>query len=77
MTTARDNWNDKIVCYYTNWSQYRWVNGTQFFPENLNATLCTHLMFAFAKVAEIDNDEWGLNYTEAGFQLCPSSQKSF
>ncbi|XP_013400006.1 chitinase-3-like protein 1 [Lingula anatina] len=38
----------KVVCYYTNWSQYRLENG--FFPENINPDLCTHILFAFAQI---------------------------
>ena len=71
MSAARDNWDKTIVCYYTNWSQYRKLSQTQnanFFPENLNTSLCTHLMFAFAKVVELENNEWGLSNTELGFQ---------
>ncbi|XP_076449216.1 chitinase-3-like protein 1 isoform X2 [Babylonia areolata] len=37
------------VCYYTNWSQYRPGEGS-FFPEDVNASLCTHLVYAFAKL---------------------------
>ncbi|KAK7495613.1 hypothetical protein BaRGS_00013060, partial [Batillaria attramentaria] len=37
------------VCYYTNWSQYR-KNGARFLPANIDPFLCTHLVFAFAKV---------------------------
>ncbi|OXA56542.1 Chitotriosidase-1 [Folsomia candida] len=36
----------KIVCYYTNWSQYR-PNIGKFLPENIPADLCTHMIFAF------------------------------
>lgn len=37
------------VCYYTNWSQYR--NGPgKFFPEDIDPTLCTHLIYTFAKL---------------------------
>lgn len=36
----------KIVCYYTNWSQYRPKIG-KFIPEDIPADLCTHLIFAF------------------------------
>ena len=36
----------KIVCYYTNWSQYRPKIG-KFLPEFLDAHLCTHVIFAF------------------------------
>jgi chitinase len=36
----------KIVCYYTNWSQYR-VKIGKFVPEDIPADLCTHIIFAF------------------------------
>ncbi|XP_065076861.1 probable chitinase 10 [Ochlerotatus camptorhynchus] len=36
----------KIVCYYTNWSQYRTKLG-KFVPEDIPADLCTHIIFAF------------------------------
>ncbi|CAF3004940.1 unnamed protein product [Rotaria sp. Silwood2] len=41
-----------IICYYTNWSQYR--HGlARFYPENVDINLCTHIIYAFAK---LDND---------------------
>ncbi|GFR85183.1 chitinase-3-like protein 1 [Elysia marginata] len=39
----------KRVCYYTNWSQYRRDQG-RFLPSDIDPFLCTHLIFAFAKV---------------------------
>jgi chitinase len=36
----------KLVCYYTNWSQYRPKIG-KFIPEDIPADLCTHLIFSF------------------------------
>lgn len=36
----------KIVCYYTNWSQYRTKIG-KFVPEDIQGDLCTHIIFAF------------------------------
>lgn len=36
----------KVVCYYTNWSQYRPKIG-KFVPEDIPADLCTHIIFAF------------------------------
>jgi chitinase len=40
----------KLVCYHTNWSQYRSDNG-KFFPENIDANLCTHIIYSFAKIS--------------------------
>lgn len=37
-------------CYYTNWSQYRPKGGT-FWPEDIDPSLCTHILFSFAKVS--------------------------
>ena len=37
----------KVVCYYTNWSQYRTKIG-RFTPEDISPDLCTHIIFAFA-----------------------------
>jgi chitinase len=36
----------QIVCYYTNWSQYRPKHG-KFLPEDIEPDLCTHIIFAF------------------------------
>lgn len=40
------------VCYYTNWAQYRPGNA-RFTPEDIDAHLCTHIIFAFAKLNNI------------------------
>lgn len=44
--TKADDGGKKIVCYYTNWSQYRPKIG-KFVPEDIPADLCTHIIFAF------------------------------
>jgi hypothetical protein len=41
----------KIVCYYTNWAQYR-PRPVSYFPDNVDPNLCTHIIFAFAKINE-------------------------
>ena len=54
----------KLVCYYTNWSQYRPKLG-KFLPEDIDPFLCTHVIFAFGwlkngKLASFEeNDETG------------------
>lgn len=49
----------RIVCYYTNWSQYR-LEGGKYFPEDLDPKLCTHVIFAFAKLTgnNLEAFEW-------------------
>ena len=37
------------VCYYTNWSQYR-PGLMKYFPENVDPSLCTHVIYAFAEI---------------------------
>ncbi|XP_078276467.1 acidic mammalian chitinase-like [Rhinoraja longicauda] len=41
----------KLMCYYTNWAQYR-KDGAKFLPEKIDPCLCTHLIFAFANITE-------------------------
>uniref|UniRef100_A0A8C5KP20 Chitinase-3-like protein 1 n=1 Tax=Jaculus jaculus TaxID=51337 RepID=A0A8C5KP20_JACJA len=49
----------KLVCYYTNWSQYREGDGSCF-PDAINPFLCTHIIYSFANISnnEIDTWEW-------------------
>lgn len=35
--------------YFTNWAQFR-PTGTEFLPEDINPRLCTHVIYAFAKI---------------------------
>ena len=44
--TAPNDDGYKVVCYYTNWSQYRPKIG-KFLPEYIDPFLCTHIIFAF------------------------------
>nr|KAG5692679.1 hypothetical protein BaRGS_028479 [Batillaria attramentaria] len=47
-----------VLCYYTNWSQYR--SGRNFFPGDIDPNLCTHLVFSFANLAnnQLKPFEW-------------------
>ena len=38
---------NKLIGYYTNWAQYR-PTGQQYFPEDIDASLLTHICYAFA-----------------------------
>jgi GH18 family chitinase len=55
-----DKAHDKlIVCYFSNWAQYRPEPAT-YLPEKIDPNLCTHLIYAFAKVNQdrIEPYEW-------------------
>ena len=51
----------KVVCYYTNWAQYRKGAGEGFFPEDVDPNLCTHVIYSFAYLKKdgiIGDLEW-------------------
>lgn len=43
--------NYKVVCYFTNSAWYRSENG-KYLPENIDANLCTHIVYAFTLLDE-------------------------
>ncbi|KAL0970435.1 hypothetical protein UPYG_G00241890 [Umbra pygmaea] len=50
----------QLVCYFTNWSQYRPGTG-KYLPENVDPNLCTHLIYAFSIINsanELTTFEW-------------------
>lgn len=57
------NSEPKIVCDITNWSFYRKGEG-KFVPENLDTSLCTHIIYSYATLAPnefelTEFDPWG------------------
>ena len=44
---ATDNTGMKVVCYFTNWAWYRPGIG-KYVPEDIDASLCTHINYGFA-----------------------------
>ena len=52
-----------VVCYYDNWVIYR-PGDCQFEPSDIDPELCTHIIYAYAKLQATENptlfpsDEW-------------------
>ena len=65
------------VCYYTNWSQYSPGYG-RFVPENVSPFLCTHVVYAFAKLRgnHLEVFEWNDKSTDCGPRACKSSSET-
>uniref|UniRef100_G1KBT4 GH18 domain-containing protein n=1 Tax=Anolis carolinensis TaxID=28377 RepID=G1KBT4_ANOCA len=64
----------KLLCYFTNWSQYR-PDPAQYFPENIDPHLCTHLAYAFVtmKNNQIAPYEWNDEELFVQFQALKKS----
>ncbi|PVD37546.1 hypothetical protein C0Q70_00140 [Pomacea canaliculata] len=63
--SAQGDGCNRIVCYTTNWSQYRPGSG-KFMPENIDPSLCTHMIYAFAKLSgnQLAAFEWNDDSTD-------------
>jgi len=57
------------VCYHTNWSQYRPGAG-KFVPEDLDPSLCTHMIYSFAKLTNnhLTAFEWNDEGAGGGYE---------
>ena len=62
ITASKENWDDRIVCYYINQAPYRQNEG-RFVPEDLDPSLCTHMIYLQAQAVEFEDvwpTEWGI-----------------
>ncbi|XP_019402180.1 PREDICTED: acidic mammalian chitinase-like [Crocodylus porosus] len=65
----------KLVCYFTNWAQYR-PEPAKYFPNNVDPHLCTHLMYAFATMNENKIAPYEWNDEDRLFPAFQSLKKS-
>ncbi|XP_069489158.1 chitinase-3-like protein 1 isoform X2 [Ambystoma mexicanum] len=59
----------KLICYYTNWSQYRAGVG-RFTLQNIDPSLCTHFIYSFANISsshQLATLEWNDEAIYSGF----------
>jgi len=57
--------NKKVVCYWGTWANYR-PEGGKFTPEDIDATLCTHLIYSFAG---LDSGNWSIKSLDPWMDL--------
>ena len=57
---TKANTDKMVICYFSNWAGLRSGEG-RFIPENIDARLCSHVVYAFAKL-----DEDSLSMTPSG-----------
>ncbi|KAA0200407.1 hypothetical protein HAZT_HAZT002176, partial [Hyalella azteca] len=52
-----------VVCYYSSWSTYREGNG-KFEIEDIDPFLCTHAVYAFATLGDLNRITWADRYND-------------
>jgi len=57
--------NKKVVCYWGTWANYRPEQG-KFTPDNIDPTLCTHLIYSFAG---LENHNWTIKSLDPWMDL--------
>jgi len=57
--------NKKVVCYWGTWANYR-PDGGKFTPENIDPTLCTHVIYSFAG---LENHNWTIKSLDPWMDL--------
>ena len=70
MMSTSSIWAERVIGYYTNWAQYR-PTPRKYMVENIDPTLYTNLVYAFADI-QYDKDSQGKpNVTSLNFRLTP------
>ncbi|KAM4700203.1 acidic mammalian chitinase-like [Discoglossus pictus] len=65
----------KLVCYFTNWSQYRPGPAT-YWPADVDPDLCTHIIYAFASMENHMIAPYEVNDEELYLQINDLKQKN-